>query len=84
MASLSPEHRSLRATIAAKKRHHPDRPDLVEDDVRALKVLALAEHIRKVVNNAPRPSREQCARLAELLMPEPAAACQGGGGADVA
>jgi hypothetical protein len=69
--SLSPEQRVRRARAAANARHHPDRPELVVDDRRALKADAAERYIRGLVGDDPPLTAEQRGRLARLL--------QGGG-----
>jgi hypothetical protein len=74
---ISAVGRERRARIAAIRRHHPDRPELVVDDQRALKVDVLEQHLRALVNTFPPLTAEQRTRLA-LLLHGPAA--EGGGG----
>lgn len=52
---------------AANRRWHPDRPELVADDQRALKAAALERHIRKALTD-PTPAQPERDRLALLLL----------------
>jgi hypothetical protein len=72
VASLSPERRTLRARIAATKRHHPDRPDLVADDEHALRVERAADYLRDLIESAPPLRPEDVERLRSLLPAVPA------------
>jgi hypothetical protein len=64
--TVNPEHRKMRAQVAANVRHHPDEPatvTLIQD----FKEERLAEHIRKIIASAPPLTAEQKARLAAIL-----------------
>lgn len=63
---LTPVERHKRATIAAKRRHHPNDPK-TEELAREFKADRLAQYIQKVVDEAPPLSAEQRGRLALLL-----------------
>lgn len=71
---MSPERRRLRARIAATKRHHPDRPDLLADARRDLWVARAEDRIRDLFASAPPLRPEDVDRLQSLLP-----AHQGGG-----
>lgn len=73
MASISPERAKMRARIAATKRHHPDRPDLIANDQRTLKMARAEDFIRGLVESFPPLTDDQRSRLATLLQPAPAA-----------
>jgi hypothetical protein len=60
--------RSVRARIAALKRHHPDRPDLVVDLHYELKVKHARDFITKLRADAPVLERDDLERLASLLL----------------
>ncbi|MBT2420572.1 hypothetical protein J7F01_40320 [Streptomyces sp. ISL-22] len=79
--SLSPERRKLRARIAATKRHHPDRPDLVEDDVRELNAARVRDFVSAWLADVPTPTSEQIERLRSMLPPVDVAGTDTGGGA---
>lgn len=64
---ISPDAAKLRASIAGKKRHHPD-ADVTEEQ-RALKALTLEEYVQRVISTAPVPTPEQLDRLRALLPP---------------
>ena len=73
MPDLTPEIAKARAKIAASGRWHPDcDTGELRRDLRAAK---LADHIRRVVDEAPPLTTEQRDRLAVLLRP-----AQDGGG----
>ncbi len=63
---MTPDERSARARLAAKRRHHPDDPEtsLLAADFKADR---LAAYIQRVVDEAPQLSAEQKSRLALLL-----------------
>jgi len=63
-----PAYRSRRARLAANVKHHPERPDLVEDR-RYFKMAAAERYVREVVNGLPPLTDEQRRRLAALLHP---------------
>ncbi|MFG2892954.1 hypothetical protein [Streptomyces sp. NPDC048248] len=67
---IHPERSKQRAAIAANKRWHRDRPELVEDAQRELRTQTLADHIKRVVDLAPSLTAEQRDRLTVLLRPE--------------
>jgi hypothetical protein len=67
MAALDSEGRRRRSRVANNLRHHPDRPELVEDDQRILKADALERHIRAMVDEWPPLTAEQRSRLTLLL-----------------
>jgi hypothetical protein len=46
--SLSPESRQARGRIAINKRHHPDKPELVADDIAALEQERIRRHIEAI------------------------------------
>lgn len=64
---LDSEGRRRRARVAINRRHHPDRPELYEDDQRTLKADALERHIKQMVGSWPPLTAEQRGRLALLL-----------------
>lgn len=70
---LTPEQRHRRARIAARARHTPEHPQLVEDR-RDLRADRLEEHVREVVASLPPLTDEQRRRISSLLRPT------GGGG----
>src|SRR4051794_33602360 len=58
-----------RATLAARTRHHgPDDPEAVAL-AQEFALDNLADHIRRVVDNAPAPTPDQIERLRGLLPP---------------
>jgi hypothetical protein len=71
VAPPSPERRQLRARIAAYTRHHPDRPDLVEQLQRDLKLIRTEQFIRDVVESPPALRPADIERLQGLLGGEP-------------
>jgi len=57
-----------RATVAGLKRRRPaDDPDVVAAVAR-LKTARLEDHVRRLVDQAPPLTPEQCTRLAVLLL----------------
>jgi hypothetical protein len=60
--------RSIRARLAALRRHYPDRPDLVADLRYELKVKHARDFITKLRTNAPVLERDDLDRLASLLL----------------
>jgi hypothetical protein len=64
---LSREERRARGRVAANRKHHPDRPDLIEDDLRELQAAAASRYIRDLVASWPPLTEEQRRRLAVLL-----------------
>lgn len=73
MPALDAEGRRRRARMAAMKNRHPNRPELWADDLRDMRYLAAKEYVERLVADFPSPTPEQRARLAELLLPPPAA-----------
>ncbi|AZG44824.1 hypothetical protein D7316_01415 [Gordonia insulae] len=71
-----PHVASARGRACVLGRHAPGSPQHLEAQ-RTLRELVLAEHIQKVVDQAPKLTQDQRDRLAELLRP----ARQDGGGA---
>ena len=66
--SISAERRVRRARVAAYKRHHPDRPDLIEREQTELRALGLEAHIRRLLDgSSPSLTAQQRQRLAALL-----------------
>ncbi|MDP9434941.1 MAG: hypothetical protein M3P93_07010 [Actinomycetota bacterium] len=66
---MTPDERSTRARLAAKRRHHPDDPET--DRLAAdFKADRLAAYIQRVVDGAPPLTAEQRDRLALLLKVE--------------
>lgn len=59
---------SAHGTLAALKRHHPNSPAVAEA-TRELRAAVLADHIRRVVDEAPALTTDQRERLALLLRP---------------
>jgi hypothetical protein len=64
---ITAEGRRLRARVAARRRHHPDHPEL-EHDRRTLKAAALERRIREAIQARPSLTVDQRARLARLLL----------------
>jgi hypothetical protein len=64
-----PAYRSRRARLAATARHHPDQPDLLDDERRYFKASAAERYVRDLVDGLPPLTTEQRARLAALLHP---------------
>lgn len=64
MSGTAP-HLRLRASIAAKKRHHPDADLSAEQE--ELRQLTLEAHIAKLVAEAPPLTDEQKSRIRNLL-----------------
>lgn len=65
---MTPAERSARASIAARRRHHPD--DEQTDVLAAeFKTDRLAQYIQKTVDAAPPLSDAQRERLAAVLRP---------------
>jgi len=60
--------RSTRARLAALRRHHPDRPDLVADLRYELKVKHARDYITKLRADAPALEQDDLKRLATLLL----------------
>lgn len=67
MAPMSPERRKLRAQVAAIRRHHPNRPDLVEQMQRDLKIARAEKFIREVVESPPALRPDELEKLRALL-----------------
>jgi hypothetical protein len=65
----SPKVAHLRAQVGAHQRHHGRTDQRTVDAVRELREAKLAEHIKKVVDQAPPLTGEQRTRLAALLRP---------------
>jgi hypothetical protein len=65
--SLSPEQRQARARVAINKRHHPDKPELVADDVAELERAANDRAIDDIVRRAPKMTAEQAARVGRIF-----------------
>jgi hypothetical protein len=62
-----PEIRRLRARVAQAARCHPDQPELVADDRRALKARVAEQYVRDLVDTWPPLTDNQRGRLAALL-----------------
>jgi len=62
-----PEIRRLRARVARTARYHPDRPELADDDRRALKAKVAEQYVRDLVDSFPLLTDAQRGRLAALL-----------------
>ena len=60
--------RSTRARLAALRRHHPDRPELVADLRYDLKVKHARDYITRLRTDAPVLERDDLERLASLLL----------------
>lgn len=60
--------RSIRARLAALKRHHPNRPDLLTDLRYELKVKHARDYITRLHADAPALSQADLERLASLLL----------------
>lgn len=60
--------RKTRARLAALRRHHPDRPDLVADLRYELKVKHARDYIAKLRTDAPALEQDDLERLATLLL----------------
>lgn len=60
--------RKTRARLAALRRHHPDRPDLVADLRYELKVKHALDYITKLRADAPALEQGDLERLATLLL----------------
>lgn len=58
---------TLRANLAAEHRKKIRDPDRIDDLRRQLREIHLAEHIKRVVDEAPPLTADQRARLAALL-----------------
>lgn len=58
---------SERARVAALTRHHPNRPDIAAPARRDLAAAMLAEHVARVVADAPPLTPEQRDRIAAAL-----------------
>jgi hypothetical protein len=67
----SPEVSHRRAQVAASKRHRGADDPRSMDAVRELRETMLAEHIQRIVAQAPPLSAEQRNRLAVLLLGAP-------------
>lgn len=65
---LTPIERRMRASIAARRRHHPDDPS-IERLERDYKASRLEAYIRQQVESAPRLSDAQRDALARILRP---------------
>lgn len=65
--AISPQVAQARARIAALKRHHPNRPELVENEQRRLKAVGAEEYIVRLLSTSPTLTFDQRARLAALL-----------------
>lgn len=73
MPNLTAAERQMRATIAARRRHHPDDP-AIERLERDYKASRLESAIRAAVESAPQLSIEQREELARILRPARSAA----------
>lgn len=60
--------RTTRARLAALKRHHPDRPDLITDLRYELKVKHARDFIARLHAEAPALSQTDLEGLASLLL----------------
>ena len=60
--------RSIRARLAALKRHHPNRPDLLIDLRHELKIKHARDYITKLHTDGPVLSRNDLEQLASLLL----------------
>jgi hypothetical protein len=63
----TPAVSKARAIVAARKRHHPNDTASVDAAVLDLREIRLAEHIERVLAQAPPLSDQQKARIAALL-----------------
>lgn len=63
---MNPDQRTTRARVAALKRHHPHDPKTGEVAA-AFRADRLAEHIERIVHQAPPLTQSQRDRLALLL-----------------
>ena len=68
MSRKPPAVASAHGTVAALKRHHPGSAEAAEA-ARNLRAAVLADHIRRVVDEAPPLTPEQLDRLSLLLRP---------------
>lgn len=66
--SLDPELRRRSARQAANHRWHPEQPDLVADDQRALKAAAAERYVAQLLDTPPPLTIEQRAGLATRLL----------------
>jgi hypothetical protein len=64
---MTPEQNRMRGKIANIHRNNPNDPNAADDLRRQLRESRLADHIRKVVDEAPPLTREQRDRLSLLL-----------------
>lgn len=67
--ALTAEQRERRSRIAAIMRHHPDRPELIDAERRALKVDAIARSIERARHTNPPLTDDDMDRLRNLLPP---------------
>jgi len=65
--SVDPELQRRQRRLAANRRWHPEQPELVADDQRALKAAAAERYIDKL-NDPPLLTLEVRARLAGMLL----------------
>jgi len=63
---MTPAEKTERARVAAMRRHHPNDPK-TDELAAAFKADRLAQHIQRIVDEAPPLTPEQRARLAVLL-----------------
>lgn len=68
MAHTDPQRRKENGRLGALKRFHPNDPRTLEAEA-AVKLSALQEHIKRVVDEMPPLTPEQRASLAEILSP---------------
>lgn len=68
MPRTDAEYQAL-GRIRANRRHHPDKPELIEEDRRLIRELKLTRHIQALVDAWPPLTNEQRVRLAALLAP---------------
>ena len=64
---MSTPIRRARGEVGAAVRHHSDKPDVVEDARRTLKIAKAEEYVRRLVDDAPLLTDEQRDRLAVLI-----------------
>ena len=67
--SLTKQQAVLRGSLGAAVRHHPETADAIR---RELKASRAEDYVRRLVDEAPLLTHEQCDRLAVLLRPSAA------------
>jgi hypothetical protein len=64
---LNAEERSGRARLAAYRRHHPDKPEMLPSDAAEIEHAANDRAIDDIVARAPRMTAEQAARVGRVF-----------------